>query len=262
MSANLDSSLVPSTSTLSRAPSRALALLTGIGKLPHVRRAVQAAGFGPDDAAEAYALLKRGTQPITGGRPAGGRTVQTALATLADEGMAWVRGVHAVLARRAPAVAVAVFSGLDDGQPPVVVVGTLLDRLAALVADARPEVVAARATLEQRSLGAARQAELLVLVEEATAQRFDDAEPGPDEKAARTEALAALHLWWADWSEIARRAARNRADLIALGLVKRRSSRGTEADSETEFDGLDTVDTADTSAPEAPESALAARRAV
>jgi hypothetical protein len=220
---------------------------------------MQAAGFGPDDTAEGYALTKRGTQPITGGRPAAGRTVQAALAALADQGMAWVRGVHAVLARRTPAVAVAVFTGLDDGQAPVVVVGTLLDRLAALAADPRPEVAAARATLEQRGLGAARQAELQVLVEEATAQRFDDAEPGPDEKVARIEALAALHLWWADWSEIARRAARNRADLIVLGLVKRRSSRAAESEAETEFDGLDV---ADTSAPEAPENALASRRAV
>ncbi len=101
---------------------------------------MQAAGFGPDDAAEGYALIKRGTQPITGGRPAAGRTVQAALAALADQGMAWVRGVHAVLCRRTPAVAVAVFTGLDDGQALVVVVGTLLDRLVALAADARPEV--------------------------------------------------------------------------------------------------------------------------
>jgi hypothetical protein len=34
-------------------------------------------------AAEGYALIKRGTQPITGGRPAAGRTVQAALAALA-----------------------------------------------------------------------------------------------------------------------------------------------------------------------------------
>ena len=257
MSANLDSTLIPSVSTLNRAPTRALALLTGIGKLAHVRKALQTAGFGPDEAAEGYALIKRGTQPITGGRAVGGRTAQAALAALADQGMAWVRGVHAVLNRRSPALAAEVFRGIDEGQAPVVVVGTLLDRLSVLALDARPEVAAARATLDKRKLGAVQQAELLVLVEEATAQRFDDVEPGPDEKAARNEALAALHLWWADWSEVARRAARNRADLIALGLVKRRSSRAAEPDLDA-----DALDGSETEAPTAPESALASRRAV
>jgi hypothetical protein len=230
MSANLDSTLIPSVSTLNRAPTRALALLTGIGKLAHVRKALQTAGFGPDEAAEGYALIKRGTQPINTVRAVPRRTAQAALAGLADQGMAWVRGVHAVLARRTPVLAAEVFRGIDDSLAPVVVVGTLLDRLAALAGDARPEVATARAVLDQRTLGAAKQAELTILVEEATAQRFEDVEAGPNERAQRDEALAALHFWWADWSEVARRAAHNRSDLIVLGLVKRRTSRAVEVD--------------------------------
>lgn len=255
MSANLDTNFVPSSSTLSRAPSRALSLLTGIGKLPHVRKALQAVGFGPEEAAEGYALIKRGTQPITAGIVTPRRTAQAALASLADLGLAWVRGVYAVLGRRAPRLAAEVFGGVDESLAPVVVVGTLLDRLSALAMANRPEAVAALGLLEQRRLGAVQQAELTLLIEEATAQRFEDADPAPDERAARDEALTALHFWWADWAEAARRAAHNRADLIVLGLVKRRTSRTAEVE-------LETPSTPETAAPGAPTPDLAARHVV
>ncbi len=226
MSANLDLLSVPSPATLHRTPARALALLTGIGKVAYLAEAMRTQGFGESEATEGYSLIQRATQPARGVELPSPTAVAGALRTLATEGLSYVRRVQVLLVRRHPDLATEVFAVVDLERAPVLVVGALLERLDALVADARPEAAAALALLEARVLGAARRADLAALVRVATGQQalpvvapVDDAP-----RVAREEALVALHRWYADWSETARAVARHRADLIVLGLARRRQS--------------------------------------
>jgi hypothetical protein len=226
MSVQFDLLAPPSVSTLQRTAPRALSLLTGIGKVPYLADAMRAQGFGEAEAAEGYALIQRATQPLPDATPSMPSAVSAALRTLSGEGLSFVRRVQALFARRSPALAREVFATVDVSGAPVLVVGAVLDRLDALRADARAEVVATMMLLEQRALGAEKRAELATLVRVATGQETLPVEGGPDgdARAAREAAQLALYRWYADWSETARAVARHRSDLIILGLARRRSS--------------------------------------
>jgi hypothetical protein len=226
---------LPSAATLARLPERVLHLINGLGKLPNLASAMEAAGFTGDEAALGFSLLDRATNPAARAvvAPAtNGARVTAALQTLAGEGMAYVRCVHGTLARHVSGVLSSVFAEVDPEQAPVLLVHRVLTALGALDTDPRPEAATAVALLERRGLGAARRAELAALVRVATAQTLAPV-PGPAldveaRRAARDQALIDLYRWYAEWAEMARALARNRRELIVIGLARPRARKAVE----------------------------------
>lgn len=239
----------PSPDTLQRAPARALSLLLGVGRAPHIWAHLSTRGYTAAEHATGWKLL-RATDPSAAVDPAAparqnDAAVQDALAQLDAWDNENLPIASVALRRREPEVHAYLFAhGLKhaDGAASVRVVGIFLDRVDGVRAVAegrskedvsfdRSQARKALALLHSRGLTDAALGDVRAWLK--TVQRGAEptaaataAAPAPD----TTAALLALYEWVDEWSQVARRVVKRRADLIQLGLAekKARKTKGVE----------------------------------
>lgn len=241
----------PSRQVLDEAPTRAVRLLKTLGTHLQLRATLAARGYSDDDHREGWRLLHAaaGFNPQAAAPGAAlavplDESVRAAIVELDATDEPLLRILRASLGRRFPEQAAFVLDGVEatQGAGAVVGVATILDRLDALAGDpARKKTRAddrkALDLVAQRGYAPERLKELRALVKKAQsspdASSATAAAPAPADDPARVAALAALHAWWKEWSEIARAVIRRRDHLILLGLARRVARKSEPAPAPT-----------------------------
>lgn len=227
----------PSRQVLDEAPTRAIRMLRPLGTNLAIRAILAARGYTDDDHREGWRLLHEAAGFSTRSAEPGAaliapldESVRSAIVQVDALDEPLLRILRASLTRRFPAQATFVLKDLEatTGTGAVVVVSKILDRLDALAndpkrADTRADDHKALALVGQRGYSPARLTEIRALVTQAQSSPTAPTPPTTDpvDHGARVDALAALHAWWKEWSEIARAVIRRRDYLILLGLAQR-----------------------------------------
>lgn len=228
----------PSRQVLDEAPARAVDLLRALGTHLSIRSILAARGYSDEDHREGWRLLheaagydSRAATPSASLIAPLDESVRSAINELDAIDEPLLRILRASLGRRFPEQCAFVLDGLSStqGAGAVVVIATILGRLDALASDparkkSRADDRKALDLIAQRGYGPERLKELHALVKRA--QSSPSALPpvaaaAPADAPARVAALAALHSWWKEWSEIARAVIHRRDHLITLGLARR-----------------------------------------
>ncbi len=224
---------------LEATPGRALDFLKGVGKAPTVYALLAQAGYTEEEHARGWKLLLQATgAPGAVGAAAGAGPTAAAQATMELD--AWDEGgmarIDAALESRFPEQHALVFAdglGPSTGARAVIGVELLLTRIAALESGkGRPKASqkadrAALELLEARGITRKERARLAALV--AQAQTVEALGPVPDLDTPRREALLSLLGWYRDWAKTAKAVLPKRAQLITVGLAKRRSRKDAAA---------------------------------
>ncbi len=219
---------VLSRSQLDATAPRALSFLRTIGLNPAVRGELQKAGYQAADHTEGWTLL---IEASGFGALDNGATINPATAANAEI-EAWIvpgfQRSHAVLHRKHPAQEAYVFQDLKAtrGAGALLEVTLYLDRLDALESSparksTRKDDHAALASLAERGVTPEVRKHLRSLL--TIVQKQPLGEISAPVQSDKTKALMALHGWLTDWSDTARAVITNRAQLIQLGIAKRRS---------------------------------------
>ncbi|MFO0651109.1 MAG: hypothetical protein U0326_33095 [Polyangiales bacterium] len=225
--------------TLNGTVGRAVTLLRAIGTGKEINAAMASVGYDAAEHQQGWNLV----HAASGFAPEGSPSAQDAGATAAaiaridasDEDA--FRIVRATLARRFPAQAKFVLTGIGPSKGAESVVGMrkLLERLDALEgaedrAATRTEDHAALALLAKRGISAAwrtamrgdvRDAEKLTPTAPAPVTTTSPAKPDDDHVAD----LEALRVWFEEWSDLAHVAIKRRDMLIRMGLAKRKAPK-------------------------------------
>ncbi len=237
----------PSRQVLDEAPTRAVRMLKTLGTHLHIRAILASRGYTHDDHHEGWRLLHEasGFNPLATGPVVTltaplDESVRAALIEIDATDEPLLRILRASLSRRFPAQAAFVLDGVEatQGAGSVIGVATILARLDALASDpARKKTRAddrkALDLVAQRGYGPERINDLRALLKKA--QSSPDVLPSADAITSagadptRAVALAALHAWWKEWSEIARAVIRRRDHLILLGLAHRAARKASVA---------------------------------
>ena len=235
---------IPHRKTLERAPVRCLAFLLGVGRSPAIRGRLATRGYTVEEHHRGWSLL-RAVDPMVPANdmPAasdGAEDVRACITRLDRWDNQNLPIADLALRKRCPAVHTFVFG---DGLAPAVgptsvrVVGTFLARIDAIAevaandgtkSAAKHRFSAAQARdalslLDSRGIDAAERASVHAWL--ATAQQGAEAIAPTDAVAddgTSQRALVELHEWITEWSLIARKVLKRRADLIALGLAEKR----------------------------------------
>jgi hypothetical protein len=219
----------PSEWALRELPARVAVFLRAVGTHPPLRVALKAGGYGVADHAEGLRLLTAACPYLEDGfDPSADQIARSAAAELE----AWARKnlmrLRTAMERLHPDVVVLFPDRLPGGAEVILVVDTLLERLAKL--ETEPEGARVLETLARRGLDKGRREQLAMLV--CDAKR---AEPplmpsrGEIERVREPDSLVALHRWYDDWAGTARAMIGRRDWLIRMGLLDRRR-RGAESE--------------------------------
>lgn len=235
----------PSRQVLDEAPIRAVRMLKTLGTHLQIRAILASRGYTHEDHNEGWRLLHEasGFNPLAvapGDALAAplDESVRAALIEIDATDEPLLRILRASLSRRFPAQAAFVLDGVEatQGAGSVIGVATILARLDALASDPARKKTRAddRKVLDlvaQRGYGPERIKDLRALLKKA--QSSPDVLPSVDAITSagvdptRAVALAALHAWWKEWSEIARAVIRRRDHLILLGLAHRAARKAS-----------------------------------
>lgn len=234
---------IPGEHTLSRVPMRAFTFLATLGTQLSIRATMKAHGYTQEDHLEGWRLLLK----VTGsgsdlGQSVGAVASAEAMRELDSWDEVGLHTAHAALARRFPAQAAFLFDDLapTQGRAAVLGVAKFLDRLDVLEkGDGRTathdEDKKAVDLLASRGFTAEERTRLRALVD--AAQSEPEIPQALVTAEARAEAeqkdLEALYAWYAEWTEIAHAVIDRRADLIALGLAKRKAGSDDGTDTGT-----------------------------
>jgi hypothetical protein len=208
--------LDPGPATLARVPRRAFRFLHAVTIHADLARQLEAAGFTPADRNEGWRLLTHLARAMAVAHPAAPAAAQR----LETEGRDFVRRVAAVVQRFAPALANIVSVNIAPGDPLLRTLPLVLDRIAALDPLTLREAATLGEALAVHGLGRDTQVRLRALLERARGVETPPA-PASDEREA---SVLALYRWLKVWSDAARSAVTDRADLVRLGLAKRRKA--------------------------------------
>jgi hypothetical protein len=235
------SNITVSQKILEGTPERVLQFLRGTQFKP-IYAILQQAGYGKDDHAEGWRLLKSacGSEEITPMHDEGAQAVKELDAW--DEG--GFRRARAALTRLHPEQMAFVFRGdlkASEGLPAVMGVLTFLDRLDELEKSpdrksTRKADKAALETLAKRGIDDVERKRLRKLVDIVQKSPVMTGTEGQAEEA-KQEALVELRAWFEDWSTTARSVVTRRDHMIRLGLAKRKSNGKIEDVDDT--DGSD-----------------------
>lgn len=246
MATSTKSSIDVSPATLNDIPRRAFAFLNTLGTQISVRATLNDHGYTEEDHTEGWRLLHQasGSSSVTAATNVA--PAAAAIRELDGSDEVIFHKAHAALTRKFPEQADFVFADLAPSAGPTAVLGVVkfLDRLDVLEkGDARPETKdvdkAAIDTLTARGVGPDERARLRKLTELAqsspiipslTSAKTAEAE------AAHMNDLKELYAWYAQWTEVARAVVTRRADLILLGMARRKRT-GTSSDTDTDETG-------------------------
>lgn len=225
--------LANSRRVLEETPNRVLTFLRGVGTQERIMIALASRGYTRADHVEGWRRLEAagGFDPSAIDEPFS-TGVAEAIAKLDEWATDNYPVIQASLRVRFPEQHFFLTTNLEleRGAAAVLMVKQLCDRMDALVdaperEDTRPEDASALQLLAQRGIGDDARRRLRVLIAAAQAAPAVDPDELQEEAAqeeAQLRALQELRVWFEEWSAIARVAVSRRADLIRLGLARRR----------------------------------------
>jgi hypothetical protein len=194
---------------------RTYTFIAALGRNRELLRAMQEAGYMPSDHAEGVRLLGEVSGFVVPALP----PRQSGPAAAHAEIERWKKTAFArarcCLRHKFPEHERFVLGGGDD-------VHAFLDRIDAL--ERKKADRGALEALEARGLTPSERARVRALVAKATHTTFERDPPEPD----RTEGLRQLHLWYQDWTGVAKTVFTDRRALIQLGIAKRRSGQSSD----------------------------------
>jgi hypothetical protein len=215
--------------TFHQRAERALRLILGM-RSPSIAEQLAEFGFCQDVLEEGWDLMRCLTAPGELIESRGNARTQGET-TIEEWVQLWIPIARGVIHASHPGLEAWLFQHLRSarGKRTVPLAGTFLDRLNQLEAGDDPHLQdgpAAVRLLEKHGLTPDKRREMAALVEQAwqpkTAQHLVRA-PEQDRAAAD-----ALWVWYLKWSEIARAAIKNKAQLRALGFSPRRQGKGED----------------------------------
>jgi hypothetical protein len=236
--------------TLGQKTDRVLRFLMGM-RNARIATAMATRGFGHEDVEEGWTLLRN----VARGKfdyAAASSADPTVISELDQWENTWFPVVEATLRRRYPALAAQVFLNLSqtEGAGVILTVGTLVERIDALMQAADDESKDAVVLLGRRGLTSAvldEARELLESVGEVAPSAPVDLDAHrQDIERAETE----LWDWYLEWSQIARATITQRQLLRALGFLS--SSRTTSSSDDAVDDEPDVEPVANTQSGFAP----------
>jgi hypothetical protein len=213
----------PSEWALRELPARVAIFLRAVGTHPPLRVALKAGGYGASDHAEGLRLFAAACPYLDDAfDPTADRTARDAAAELEAWAKKHLMRLRTAMERLHPDVVALFPDRLPEGAHVLLVVSTLLERLAQL--ETEPNGAHVLDTLRRRGFDDELRRHLAELVRNAK-----HAEPPPSPSRERTEdatvpdpALVALHRWYDDWAGTARAIVGRRDWLIRMGLADRR----------------------------------------
>jgi hypothetical protein len=217
---------LPSRQVLEDTPNRVLPFLSTLSTKPHIRALFAAAGYTQADHEEGWKLFFVVAGASEPPLPVFVNSAATALAEIVAWHVPGFVRARAALKHKYLAQAQFVFGDLHDDGPAIVEVSNFLDRLDALAGSParkarRKADHAALALLAERGIDEKVRAHLRARI--VVASTDAGAPPAPPEPSTeRKESLVKLYRWFEDWSSTGLIIVPNRADLILLGIKRRR----------------------------------------
>jgi hypothetical protein len=211
--------LDPGPAALERVPRRAFRFLHAVTIHADLARQLEAVGFTPAERNEGWRLLTQLERPMSVARPVQNAT-SAAVQRLETEGRDFLRRVAVAARHVAPALVRTLFDGVAPGDSLLRTLPLVLDRVAGLDPVTSDDAARLGEALTVRGLGRDTQERLRGLADRAR---------GVGALAAPPLAVLPLHDWLKDWSEAARTVVTQRADLIRLGLAKKRPAKKSAA---------------------------------
>lgn len=213
-------------STLERAPERAQRFLRGVVRNPAIYQAMLPMGYNAQHHQRGVVLLTEiiGLQKVKPSSPeANKRGLELLGRASALDGPLMTR-IDGALRYSHPAQRDRLLEGLSDATDFVAAANlrVLFTRYSALATSADPQDQAATRALDERGIDAAWMGKIQELLQALDTFQIEPFEPSTQEE--RQAALLALHAWWSEWSNNARRAITRRDWLITLGLAYRRTT--------------------------------------
>lgn len=212
---------IVSRSTLERSLPRALLFLRGVGSSPSIRRDLEKGGYTGDDHDTGWRLLRAACGDAAAAPDVADNPLVMAEKQLDDWLDPALARARAVLRHLYPDVEPILFSDLPERRTGDATLSAALfvQRWKALQEDPRFE--GAVGALAKRGFTEEEQRRIAALIKLATA----DATPASNDTASRGPAaddLARLHAWLVDWTDTALALVHRKADLIRLGISRRR----------------------------------------
>ena len=210
--------------TMSQKQQRVLVFLTG-ALHEEIFDALEPAGFDLVMWKQGWSLLER---TVLGRIRPRLEPMNAGLLRLRGLERRWIPIVHASLRAHFPAVHRRIFAGYGHtrGHGLVVLLGLVLDRLAATAASDEPDDRAAMELLARRGVTSDIRAEIAAAMDEAIAPASLDDRSRPRPQPEEPSPEAALWSWYVEWGTIARATVTKPALLRRLGFQPREAIRG------------------------------------
>lgn len=215
-----------SLATLERAPERAQRFLRGVVRNPAIYQAMLPMGYNAQHHQRGVVLLTEviGLQKVKPSTPEANKRGVELLGRASELDGTLMTRIDGALRYSHPAQRDRLLEGLSDATDFVAAANlrVLFTRYSALATSADPQDQAATRALDERGINADWMRQLQELLQGLDAFQIEPFEPSTQEE--RQAALLALHAWWREWSNNARRAFTRRDWLVALGLAYRRTT--------------------------------------
>lgn len=228
--------------TLAATPHKMLTFLQATSKHAHLMAVLATRGFSQAERDRGWRLLQKVSGYRDPGEPTTSQTPQEAFDKLGE----WLDVNLAIFAlslrHRHPDQYAVVFAEPAPSKAEGVVVAAtkLLDRVESLEAEPQsPGNLAALQTLQARGLTAEERANVRALCRDARGGDTPASSAQPTARSTMTTEELYLYearAWYEEWSGIARKLIERRADLILLGLAKRKSGKTAATDDESTTD--------------------------
>lgn len=228
----------PSRQALERAYERAPGFLRGAGTKAHIFVALARRGYSQAEHDRGWELV----HAVAGFTPASMTVLEnlakSALETLSPKDDELIDVTDAALEHEFPDQHAVLLEDLVKGESEqaAVTVTKYVSRWRRMSASADPTDRAAIAKLARRGIDEAHIAELeRLLGQSRTVEGLEAAATAQAAAAAQqAAALTALYYWYTEWSKLARKEIKGKADLIALGLASRAKPKRTASQAQRE----------------------------